>query len=52
MKQKIIMNMSKCLFFRLWLGVFAMAALFTSCVTHKDITYLQDMEHDLSLIHI
>ncbi len=50
MKQKIIMNMSKCLFFRLWLGVLAMAALFTSCVTHKDITYLQDMEHDSTVL--
>ena len=50
MKQKIIMNMSKCLFFRLWLGVFAMAALFASCVTHKDITYLQDMEHDSTVL--
>ena len=46
MKQKKRMNMSKSLFFRLLFTVAVSAALFTSCVTHKDITLLQDMAHD------
>ncbi|MBP5614302.1 MAG: polysaccharide biosynthesis/export family protein [Bacteroidales bacterium] len=40
--------MHKHISLRLFLGV-AAAMLFASCVTHKDITYLQDMPHDSSV---
>ena len=41
--------MNKRMFFRLSCLMVAMTALFSSCVTHKDITYLQDMPHDDSV---
>ena len=42
--------MNRCFFFRLVAVTATAVALFTSCVTHKDITYLQDMGHDSSVV--
>ena len=42
--------MNKWSFFRLSCVAFLVAALLPSCVTHKDITYLQDLPHDSTVV--